>query len=76
MAKRFMETSDDMLFRIAKYYKGKLWGYQGPYTDVAVARRILTKERNDIKRYRRPEEHDDYAFELEACIPEWKVVER
>lgn len=73
MGERRMEPKDDMLFRISCSYKGKIWTYIGPYTDVGVARRAVTRERNRMKGYSNPE---DYVFEIEACLPDWKVVEK
>lgn len=51
-------------------------GYTGPYTTVAPARSAATKERRS-KEHNRTYNKEGVAWtvELEACMPDWKVME-
>lgn len=50
--------------------------YIGPYTTVAPARSAATKERRSMESngtYKK--ENVPWTVELEACMPDWKVME-
>lgn len=71
-----MTADDDVLFRAAITTindDGLVFkSYIGPYTKLGPARAAVTRTRNRYKNYY---PKTNATVELEACMPEWKVVE-
>ncbi len=72
-----MTEGQDILFRVrvhTAYDNGSTYTtFKGPYMTLGPARSMVTRTKNDVGRYGRKSSQTEVT--LEACMPEWKVME-
>lgn len=66
------EKGNAIIERVEKYITDDSFTYEGPYTSLRSARSQMTSAVKHNAKYNR-----DYPvhINIEACMPEWKVVE-